>query len=368
MQLATSRQGQPLGRPSITPGAAYVYDLSHRDGLFVGTLYVQDISGEPLNLNDMAESGVCPVATGACISSAGGGDITGYDMYGQLVTETVAAAGTSTIAFAFVTDAPADALWANQFGLPYMYAADAPTPNTDVTIIPPDDAEDARGTFTFGGTFLDEDPPQQTPVEVPYVVDKMNVFGTPYAERYAAGTVGSTPLAVTGTIDDDGLITLAIPAAVLGKPTGFTATFADGHTVRGDLGVTPLTHTLSPLWMSQYAQAIADDADALGRLVAIGFDAAEAKSMYVPLTGEVAAPLSAPTPSSGPMPPPPAPPAPTVPVVPSSFSTHAEADAWLAAYISATGFDEPDVWNGETLTAKRSIAQSLYEHWEADHS
>lgn len=365
MQLATSAQGQPLGRPSITPGDAYVYDISHRNGMYVGSVFIQDIEGDPVNLVDMAEAGVCPVATGACVTSAAGGTIEGYDMYGQLVREDVAAAGTSTIALAFVTNAPADATWTNQYGLPYMYSADADASNTDVTITPPADDEDARGTFAFAGTFVDEDPAQQTEVLIPYVVDQTNVFGTPYAERFASPEFDTQSIVITGTIDGTGLVTLTIPSTGDAE-VPCQITYPDGSRQYAPSDSAP-THTLSEVWMQQYGRIIVDDAAALGNLVTVDPLGNEYAPVYVQLTGTAEpAVMASPAPPAE-EPPTEEPPA-TLSAPPASFTTHAAADAWLDEYAQVVlGFDADTIdWTSMNLSEKKTAAQSLYDAWLAD--
>lgn len=354
VQLAPAAPGQPFGHRSYVPDMAYAYDVAHRNGHFVATVEVIDLETVPHVI--MGTSGVCPFPWGACVSSAAGGDVQGYDMYGQYVEETLAAGVPGVIAFAAVIGAPADIAWTNVYGLPYAYVADDDDTPVDITITGPDADGDHRGTFVYAGDFTDSG---HATVTVAYQAAVGNLMGDPYS-THETNVVGSVDVAVTGTIEVTGVVTLTIPAATAGFATGFTVTFPDGHTMRGNLGVSPLTHTLSPIWMSQYARNIGGDAAALDRLVAIGFDDTRFKGLYADLTGSLVAGTSEPLPD-------PEPPAVLTPV-PASFGSHANADAWLAEYIALTGFDTPDEWGGATLTTKRDIAQALYEHWQANHT
>lgn len=248
MQLAPEGPGQPMGHQSYVP-AMYAYDVAHRSGVADITIKLQDLEALTMPFVDMADAIVCPVSTGACVSSTTGGVVKGFDMYGQYIEETVGAAGTSTIAFASVHEAPADAAWANQFGLPYAYAGAAPNPNADVTFTAPAADEDARGTFAYGGSLA-------APVEVavPYLTVRDNLMGDPYAPRFAT-TDREAETTMAATIDNTGAI--AITKTLIADDSAVQVyTFPDGGTVVTDNAAEALNYTLSPLWMSKYAKQV----------------------------------------------------------------------------------------------------------------
>lgn len=282
MQLAPASPSQPIGHNSHVPNMEYAYDVVHRTGLVTATLKVASITGTPIKGARMGVSVVCPIDTGACVSSATGGIVTGTDMYGQPVRETVGIAGTSEIAFAAIQSAPADAQWANQFGLPYKYLDDATPPATNITITAPASDGDARGTFVVVSPALTS---VYQDIQLNYVADKLNLMGDAYASRWASDPVGSLTVSVTATLDPTGEAVVTIPEA--GTPaSAVTVTFPDGHTVRGTSG-TEITHQLSPIWMSQYAKAIGTDEDALNKLIAVGFDNTAYEGVYATVTGGV---------------------------------------------------------------------------------
>lgn len=272
-QQSTQAIGAPFSRRLNVSDMNYAYEVDTKTGFCAPVIAIADIAGVSVGFGKkMGETDVCPIATGACVSSPAGGLVEGWDMYGQFVAEIVAPGGTSTIAFAGITGAPSDAQWANRFGLPYKWKADAATPNQDVTLAPPADDEDSRGTFSFGGSFNDTDPYSFTEVEVPYIADRTALFGVPYSERFDATTEErfATDIEVTATVDAAGAVAVTI-ASTGSNETPATITFPDGTTVRGASG-SIVNHTLSPLWMSKYARQIGDDQTSLDRLIAVAFD------------------------------------------------------------------------------------------------
>lgn len=288
MQHATEAIGAPFSRPlRFEQESMYVYDIDHRSGLAMPTLQIADIAGVAAKV--MGEALVCPVATGACVSSTTGGEVVGWDMYGQLVKETVAAAGTSKIAFAGLTSSPADAVWANQYGLPYKYSAAAATPNADVTITASAADGDSRGTFTFGGTLVDTDPPKYTEVQVPYMVDMSWPFGEAYAPRYeTAAAVAAQTFAAT--IDNTGAIAIT-QIAITNDDSAIVYQFPDGGQITQAAGAATVNYMLSPLWLDKYrrAQELDMNEDGLVRAATI-----QGTHVKVDLTGTIA--RSAPTP------------------------------------------------------------------------
>lgn len=250
MQHAAQALAAPPATPLNVADMEYIYDVDHRNGLAVPTLQLMDIDALGVFSSVMGQIGICPVATGACVASTTGGDVIGFDMYGQYIEETVGAAGTSTIAFYGVLSAPADALWANQFGLPYKYTGAAAAPNADVTVTVPDAEEDARGTFAYEGGDLVAT--GYIEVEVPFMVDMDEPYGAPYKTRFAtADRVASTEFA--GTVNSSGVI--AITKTLIADDSAFIIlSFADGTTLRTANEADTVNATLKPLWMSQYSK------------------------------------------------------------------------------------------------------------------
>jgi len=270
VQLHTTSPLQPMGHTSFLPGAGYVYDIEHRSGLAMPTLYLYDIDGSLAY--PMGKSIRCPVDVGACV--AGGGLVKGYDMYGQYVED-----DSGTVAFASIVEADPGATWTNQFGLPYRYLAEAATPNADVTITPPDDdAGDARGTFAFAGTLPGE-------FVVPYMVDQTQTFGKPYSDRMKSPEFDTQTLTVNGTVTSAGLVTIPIPSTG-GTEVPCQVRYPDGFEEYKLTGATS-THTLSELWMAQYGRQIGADSAALKRLVTVDPLGNEYAPVYVTLTGNV---------------------------------------------------------------------------------
>lgn len=230
----------------------YVYDIDHRNNLCIATTKIQSIVGVAVDPDVL-----CPVATGATISTVTGGVIEGYDMYGQFITETVAALGTSEACFMHVVSAPTDALWANEFGLPYRYASDGGVP-ANVTYVAPADNTNYRGAFTWGGTFPAE-------VTLEYTVSRTNMFGD-------IGTVGPGPdeaaVTMSGTINTaTGAIAISqtLLAAVDHGDT-VTYIFPDGGQVVVNNTLQTVNYTLSSLYRSKYGFA-AFGTDNLDKLV-----------------------------------------------------------------------------------------------------
>lgn len=285
MQHATEAIGVPFARGLNVSETKYAAEVNSVTGLTAPTLRIKDIGGLALAsavaARRMGDTIVSLIPTGACISSVSGGVIEGWDMYGQYVAQTVAAAGTSTIAFAGVVKYPADALWVERYGLPYKYSAAAAAPNADVTITASGPSADARGTFVYAGAFGADG---WADVPVPYVADRDALFGAPYADRFdlAVASRYATALAVVGTINNTGAIALTIPTSGLASQVPCTVTFPDGTTVRA-ITNSVVNHTLSPVWMSQYANVVPD----VDKLVAVSFDWPQFAGVYANLTGSL---------------------------------------------------------------------------------
>jgi hypothetical protein len=316
----------------------YAYDVAYKVGHFKGTVELVDLATIPPV--KMGQGSTCPVPWGACVSSVTGGVVAGSDMYGQLVRETVGAAGTSKIAFAAITSGPADAKWVNKFGLPYKYVAtNAETPG-DITITAPAADGDNRGTFVYSGAFSGT---HIATVTVAYKADISNLMGDPYAPRFASAAIDSATLAVTATyVPATGVMTVTVPAST---PAGVktTVTFPDGHTERGVAG-TPLVHTLSPVWRSQYGDVI--NAAAADRLVAVSFDGSFIKNVYADVTGFVGA--DDPEPEPDPVPDP----EPTQSW--DDMTTHAALDDFVQHWVDDHGLVLPDNWGSMTLAGKKA--------------
>lgn len=237
-QLATEGGGfGPCGFG--VPGAndnndkSYVYDIDHRSDQCVAVTKVMDIAGIPVSLGIS-----CPVGTGAAVTSVTGGDIGGFDMYGQYITETVAAAGTSVATYQALAFGPDDLLWANIFGLPYRHAADnAPA---DIVYTPPAGV-DGRGKFTWGGTFPAE-------AKHDYTVDRVNMFGD-VRDQFASGEAIADQT-WSGTIDANGQIVIT-KAAIADSSDWVRFRFDDNQRkVTPNDGAGTITHNLDPWYLS----------------------------------------------------------------------------------------------------------------------
>lgn len=335
MQHAPSGAYLPPGHTSYVPGDAFVAGgIDAVGNVAVEAVYV-DTTG--MLVDDYRDPqwpwGRCVVATGTVV---------GWDYMGQLVSEE--AAGTGTIAFAGLLEYPDGTEWSNALGIPFAYADDATPAMVGGTITPPDPDADHRGILTLAGA-TDSDL-----IMLTYVANKAVLYGDPYN---VMPQVNDIPYAITGTIDATGAVSIAIPPAVADEPTGITLTFADGTTVRANLGDTTLTHQMTPLWMSQYAPVTTD----VNTLVAVGFDAPQAKTTYATLTGPVNT-MSAPAPAPDPDPAPP-----TITAPPASFATHVEADAWLDNFATETGQAALDWEEATTLAEKHASAVTLYNEF-----
>lgn len=340
MQLATQQIGVPFARPLNVKDMGYAYDVDSGNGMCEPTLWIIDLDDVPvLSAKPMGDAYVCPVATGACISSAAGGAAVGYDMYGQLVRETLAAGAPSKIAFAGVVTCPDDTEWVSQFGLPYKYKGAHPLPNAANTVTAPAADGDARGTFV---TTVDIS--EGAHVSVPYVADLTALFGAPYAERFKSGE-RVAPVTMAGTVTAAGLVTIVKTLIADGARNQFY-TLPDGQQIVTPNAAGPVVRTLSPLWMSKYARVITD----IDTLVRGGTE--NGTSILVNLTGSVASNMSEPVPTPEP---------PVFPTLPASFSTHAQADAWLDEFTTALGIGEPLDWANMTLAQKHAAAQDLID-------
>lgn len=349
MQLATQQIGAPFARPLNVKDMGYAYEVDSGNGMCEPTLWITDIDGTPAKLHKvMGDVYVCPVSTGACVESAGGGKIIGYDMYGQYVEETLGTGETTKIAFAGIVTAPDDATWMNKFGLPYKYKSAHPVPNAANTITGPAADGDARGTFV-----TTVDITHGAHVSVPYVADLKALFGAPYHERFKSGKRVAR-VTFVGTINASGAIVVT-KTQVADSARNIFLTMPDGHTVVSPNAAGAVNYQLPPLWLSKYADTITD----IDRLVRGSTE--NGTPIIVDLTGSLAKPA---TPVVAPAPAPPPEP-PSYPPLPASFTTHAQADAWLDEFTAAIGIGEPLDWATQTLAQKHASAQGLIDALDA---
>lgn len=240
-------------RDSHVPAMKYAMDVTVGSGIARPTMALEGIAGVAVSTHVMGDVGVCPVSCGACVSSTTGGLVQGYDMYGQYIEETVAAEGTSTIAFAGILAAPADAVWADQYGLPYKYAgAAADAPAGVVTYTEPASDEDARGTFAL-------DTPLATgvrdEVELYYLADTENLMGDAYATRFASPDRVSA-VTEAGTLNKStgvGSITKVASSDTSGIRW---YTLPDGQVLESNDSAGALAFTLSSLYISKYGAVL----------------------------------------------------------------------------------------------------------------
>lgn len=239
-QLATESIGfgpGGFGMPAVDGNTkrSYCYDIEHRNGMCIYEAQINDIDGISVELGI-----VCPCATGARISSVTGGVIIGFDMYGQYITETVGAAGTSVVCFKSVVSAPADALWTNTFGLPYRYSADDGVP-ANVTYIAPS-GFNGRGAFTYGGA--------ADAAVLQYTADQDNLFGD------VRPLLPATPAALdsvgfVATLSLAGVLTITAIEVADGSDT-VTYVLPDGQVHIEDNAAATLVYNFSPLYITQY--------------------------------------------------------------------------------------------------------------------
>lgn len=243
-QLATEGGGfGPCGFG--VPGASdsntktYVYDIDHRSNQCLAVVKVEDISAVLCS-----EVAACPVSTGAIVGSVSGGALAGYDMYGQYQTETVSATGKSVACYSAIAFAPADALWVNEFGLPYTHASNNSPAN--ITYIVPSGIN-KRGAFSWGSTF---------PAEAAhdYVVNRVNMFGDNSAD-FAGGQPDQPAQSFSATVDNTGAIAISQVALADGSAS-ITYEFPDGGQIVQAEGIATVSYTLSPLWMGKYAKNV----------------------------------------------------------------------------------------------------------------
>lgn len=345
MQHATQQLGVPFARPTVVSDVQYVYDIEHRSGLAIPSIHLIDLDGVSLfDDKPMGAASVCPMPTGACVSSVAGGSVEGWDMYGQFVQETLSAGATSKIAFAGVVVGPPDLEWESRYGLPYKWIAADASQDADIVMTPPAADGDARGTFIYQGT--------DKVVELRYYADREQPFGAPYATRFASSprTARAT---FAGTINTGGVIAVT-KTQIADGATYIFLTMPDGQTIKSLNAAGVVNYTLPPLWMSKYARTITD-IDTL-----IRGSTENGTPIIVNLTGNVAAPVIAPAPPPDP-PPAPAP----FPALPATFTTHAQADAWLDEFTLALGVGEPLDWATQTLAQKHASAQALIDALDA---
>lgn len=345
MQHATQQLGVPFARPTNVSDVQYVYDIEHRSGLATPSIHLIDLDGVSVfDGKPMGDSCVCPMQTGACVSSVAGGSVEGWDMYGQFVQETLSAGATSKIAFAGVTSGPADLEWENRYGLPYKWIAADASQDADIVMTPPAADGDARGTFIYQGT--------DTLIELRYIADREMPFGEPYAERFKSGERVAR-VTFVGTINAAGAIAVTKVAIADGARNIFL-TMPDGQTIRLLNGPGVVNYQLPPLWMSKYADTITD----IDKLVRGSTE--NGTPIIVDLTGALITPLTAPVTVPAPAPEPS-----TYPALPASFTTHAQADAWLDEFTTAIGIGEPLDWATQTLAQKHASAQGLIDALDA---
>jgi hypothetical protein len=344
MQLATQQIGAPFARPLNVKDMGYAYEVDSGNGMCEPTLWLIDIDDvSVLEAKPMGDAYMCVVGTGACVTSVAGGEVIGFDMYGQYVRETLAAGTPSKIAFAGIVTCPDDTKWVSQFGLPYKYRTAHPVPNAANTITASAADGDARGTFVTTA-----DISEGAHVSVPYVADLTALFGAPYAERFKSGA-RVAPVTMVGTINVSGNITITKTLIADGSRNQFY-TLPDGQQIRTANAAGPVNAKLSPLWMSKYARTITD----VDTLVRGGTE--NGTSILVNLTGIVATPTSADDPDPVPLP------GPTpFPTLPAAFTTHVQADAWLDEFTLALGVGEPLDWASQTLAQKYASAQALID-------
>ena len=274
-QLATEGGGfgpRSMGVPRAADNNSkiYVYDIDHRSNVCQAQVHIEE-----LDAILVVDEPQCRVPTGATIASVTGGVVIGYDMYGQYITETVGAAGTSDTAFLTVLAAPADALWVSEYGLPYRYADD-PAPPADVTYVAPANLNE-RGTFTWGGTY-------PATVVHNYTVDPVNMFGDTMANFASPDAIAADTFAAT--VDETGAIEITT-TLVADSSTKVIFTFPDGKTVVADNGAGTVNYTLSPLWMSKYAAIIADNDSFLDTMIRAATNAGT--HVIVDVTGSLVA-------------------------------------------------------------------------------
>ena len=311
----------------------YVYDIDHRNDLCTAVVKVMDLSAIPVSIGV-----VCPVGTGAAITTDEGGVIAGYDMYGQHITETVGLAGTSDACFMSVISAPADAVWTNTYGLPYKHLSNDGLP-ADVTYIAAT-GTNGRGAFTYAGSDAE--------VALSYTVDRVNMFGDVRADFATTDAIDAVTFAAALT-QATGVIAITT-ALVADDSETVTYVFPDGHTVEADNGVGTVSHTLSPLYMSQYGRLAMGDQNLDGLVRAVTKNGTH---VIVNITGTVAPTAASDDPAD------PAPAPDPAPELPASFSTHAQANAWLDAYTSSLGIGEPLDWANQSLAEKHAAATAL---------
>jgi hypothetical protein len=250
MQHALQSVGQTPATPSIVPGNAYVYDIEHRSGQVDATIHAYDISAILV-----AGTLGCPGGNSAAVASVTGGVVIGMDFYGQFVSETVAADGTSDYTFSRVIVAPADALWTNTYGLPYKYLSGGDDVGTYVASAT---AGDPRGTFT-PATIADGE------FKLNYIADRTALYGQPMSERFTSGDI-VTGAAAAGTISATGAISITT-VEVAGAGAELTFFFPNGHTitVANAAATAAVVYQLPRLWVSQYMKQL--DTAAIDRLV-----------------------------------------------------------------------------------------------------
>lgn len=249
-KTAEALKGAPA-TPSHVPNMKYAYEVGV-GGVVDLKMTVDDINEISVHDDDyvMGNTAFCPVHSGACVSSVTGGVVRGFDMLGQFCEQTVGAAGTSTIAFAGITSAPADALWANRYGLPYKYSGVAANAPAGITFIASAADGDARGTFTVNAGVTAE-----TEVRLMYLADDTNLHGDPYSARFTTpDRVADDP--TTGTLNS-ATGAIAITTAVAADTSSYQFfTMPDGAVVRAANGIGTVNYTLPKLWLSKYGSTL----------------------------------------------------------------------------------------------------------------
>lgn len=254
VQLASAAVGGAPATNSHVPNMKYAYDVVERGGRAIPTIKVDDIAGAvAANGIAMFDGIKCKVDTGALISSAAGGVVEGFDMYGQFMRETIAAAGTGTLAFAYITSWPADALWVNAFGLPYKFVSST---QAGITYTAHSADTDERGTFVVDGGVT-----APTEVTLDYIADTTNLMGDAYASRYASVAFDNDNATIVGTINmTTGAVSIDT-AVVADAGDNLTFFFPDGAvvTVANAAAAGAVARTMNALWFSKYKRTLPQD-------------------------------------------------------------------------------------------------------------
>jgi len=245
MQQAPQSVGMAPPKPSITPDAAYAYDIDYRNGVCAATILVTPVTGDPV-----WPLATPPVSGIACaVRSAAGGSISGFDMYGQFCAETLTAGVNSEYTYARILSGPADLVWRTTFGLPYKWASGGNT-DADYTWAGPSASGDPRGTVTIANLTADV----FTEAKLDYVVDMTQLYGEPLADRFAtADRIADTATTATFNLGD-GTVVVTV-AAVADSSETIVFTMPDGAPIRVANEAGTINYTVPALWLSMYGSA-----------------------------------------------------------------------------------------------------------------